>query len=187
MKLKLVSTIILFDIVLIIFITYMLMQHEKTNGGFGFPFGNMQMQSVSLYGVILNDAGLNGEVLGCGDSLVPVKNYRSERFKEVNEGLITETMSELFALTNEDIGGEPVDGALFTAAYQPDLVVEGVEVNGNVANVFLSGNISMGGVCDTPRFEKQLERTATQFKNIEFVRFYLNGSEENFRAALSGR
>ncbi|MDP4008124.1 MAG: GerMN domain-containing protein [Candidatus Peregrinibacteria bacterium] len=183
MKLKLVSTIILFDIVLIIFITYMLVQHNKTNGGFNLPKG----QNVSIYGVILNDGGVNGEVLGCGDSLVPVRNYESEQFREVSEGLINEAVSELFALSNEIIGGDAVDGALFTAAYQPELTVDGVEINGSVANVFLSGKISMGGVCDTPRFEKQLERTATQFEGIDFARFYLNGSEENYRASLSSR
>ena len=63
----------------------------------------------------------------------------------------------------------------------------GIEQNGNTANVFLRGSIKLGGVCDTPRFQKQLERTATQFDGVDFARFYLNGSEENFHKALNGK
>ena len=107
-------------------------------------------------------------------TLYSIKSYRSEKLR--TEERLGEALRELIVLSDA--------GSLYTAAYQPNLVVDGVEGNGNVANVFLSGSLTFGGVCDVPRFEKQLELTVTQFEGIDFARFYLNGSEEAFRDAL---
>ena len=182
MKFKLISSIIIFDIVLIALIGYMLVQHEKTEGGIMVR----EYQDAYLYGVMLDDGGESGEAIGCGDSLVPVVHYTSEEFSKVNEGLIVEALRGLLSLTNDGMD-EFGNGLLYTAAYQPNLLVDGIEQNGNTANVFLRGSIKLGGVCDTPRFQKQLERTATQFDGVDFARFYLNGSEENFHKALNGK
>jgi hypothetical protein len=41
--------------------------------------------------------------------------------------------------------------------------------------VHLSGSIQVGGACDVPRIQAQLERTVFQFGEIFAVDFYLNG------------
>lgn len=182
MKVKFISAIILIDIALIVFVAYMLVQYNRTDGG---THDYIDGLNVTLYAVAISDSGVNGEVIGCGDSLVPAMNYQSDH-KRVTEALIVESLNRLLALSNESLaGGDQL--SLYTAAYQPGLTLEGVERNGNVVNVFMSGNLVFGTVCDTPRFEKQLERTVTQFEEVDYARFYLNGSEENFRKALSGR
>lgn len=153
------------------------------------PFVNdlPQYQNISLYGVILDDGGAKGPVIGCGDSLVPMRNYDSEQYRNVEEGLVMEAIRELLAFSNKNLENELNKISFYTAAYQPNLKVEEVLFDDNVVDVFLSGNLTFGGVCDVPRFEEQLEATAIQFEGIDSARFYLNGSEGNFRRALSGQ
>ena len=155
-----------------------------------------QYETPYLYGVILEDGGQNGEVVGCGDSLVPAVYYTSENFKNVKKGMVKEShiadvIRALFITSNESIGGaddnEFGNGVLYTAAHQPDLTVEGIETNGDTANVFMSGTITLGGACDTPRFVRQLEKTAIQFEGIDYARFYLDGSEAKFQEMLSSQ
>jgi hypothetical protein len=39
----------------------------------------------------------------------------------------------------------------------------------------MSGELMLGGTCDVPRVQAQLERTATQFQSVSKVQFFLNG------------
>jgi hypothetical protein len=43
------------------------------------------------------------------------------------------------------------------------------------ARVELSGNVSIGGACDVPRIEAQLERTVLQFDDVATVEILVNG------------
>lgn len=150
---------------------------------------------IDLYGVLLEDAGVEGEPIGCGDSLVVVREYESEQYRYLvgedvfftPEGALVEALRELISVDNEMIESTYEAGSYYTAAYQPQLTVEGVEKNGSVANVFLSGEVMLGGVCDAPRLKEQMDRTATQFDDVDFTRFYLNGSEEKWEKVFSGR
>ena len=109
--------------------------------------------SVTLYGVLLEDNGVNGELVGCGDSLVPVRSYelggKEESF--TRESAMKVALSTLLLLKTSELKSGQYNGA-----YQSNLMVNGVEINGDVANVFLTGNPSFGGMCDVPRFQMQL-------------------------------
>jgi hypothetical protein len=39
----------------------------------------------------------------------------------------------------------------------------------------LSGDLSLGGVCDTPRLRQQLRQTLLQFPQVDQVELFING------------
>jgi hypothetical protein len=53
--------------------------------------------------------------------------------------------------------------------------VEGVTLEDGEAIVKLSGTLMLGGVCDNPRVEAQLEETALQFSTVSRVSVFVNG------------
>ena len=65
---------------------------------------------------------------------------------------------------------------LYNALYQSDLQVESVsiDINGK-ASVYLTGNLIMGGECDTPRVQAQVEQTVLQFPTVKDVVIFING------------
>lgn len=211
MKLKFLTTVIALDILLILLILIMLIArtgeiHRAQNIP---PVANDTTTNtvddlpphvqISLYGVMLEDGGTNGESIGCGDSLVPVREYASEQYRYLLDetqndnafftpaGVIAEALRELINLDNDLLGTTYYPGDFYTAAHQPRLTIDEVEINGEVANIFLKGRTILGGVCDTPRFKAQMERTVTQFDDIDFARFYLNGSEQEWQAVFSSK
>jgi hypothetical protein len=52
--------------------------------------------------------------------------------------------------------------------------VESVSVEDGEATVQLSGELMLGGACDNPRMEAQLEETALQFPEISAVSVFIN-------------
>jgi hypothetical protein len=43
-----------------------------------------------------------------------------------------------------------------------------------VATVHLTGKLTLGGECDDPRVQAELEETALQFSTVKKVSFYVN-------------
>lgn len=107
-----------------------------------------------------NDSG-KGTRIGCGDLLV-------EKRVRVPEGehLLAETMRALIAPEND--GPEN-----FVAG--KDVRLERAEISGGVARVYLAGVIPLAGVCDHPRVEQQLLRTAAQFPGVDSAIVYIGG------------
>jgi hypothetical protein len=65
---------------------------------------------------------------------------------------------------------------LYNALYQSDLQVESVSVDTNgKASVYLTGNLIMGGDCDTPRVLAQVKQTVLQFPTVKNVTIFING------------
>lgn len=121
---------------------------------------------AKLFFIALNDAGTKGMRIGCDDSIVGIESK--------NKNITPETiLTELFSYE----GVRTVDAGLYNALYQSNLRVDSVEVEGDVATVYISGEYSMGGVCDSPRFEAQVTQTLKQFVGIEKVRIMINGKE----------
>lgn len=130
---------------------------------------------ITLYGIMLEDAGQNGPMIGCGDSLVKMKEYVSEQFKYENglNGALKEAISELLALDPASL----TDTEVTTGAYQPALQVSSAEIVDGTATVNLEGNTQFGGVCELPRFQEQMLATAKSIKGVNDVKFSLNGTE----------
>ena len=122
---------------------------------------------TDIYLVALEDAGQTGEEIGCGDSLVPV-----EVTFQPTVAPLTAALEELFAINTEFYG----QSGLYSALYQSDLSVDSIDIDENRhATINLSGDLLVGGVCDEPRVEAQIEQTALQYDTIDTVSVTLNG------------
>ena len=113
--------------------------------------------------ISLNDGGL----LGCGDTLVPVTvEIPSTR------GVLRASLEKLLAVKTQYYG----ESGLYNALYQSQLTIDDVRIDNRVATIWLSGQVVLGGVCDAPRVQAQLEQAARQFSTVDSVQIYVNGN-----------
>jgi hypothetical protein len=85
---------------------------------------------------------------------------------------ISTMLAELFSITDQFYG----ESGLYNALYQSTIAVDSVDVDASGhATVNLTGDILLGGTCDSPRFKTQIERTAGQFPAITGVTVNING------------
>jgi hypothetical protein len=123
-------------------------------------------QMVEFYLIALEDNGQSGPRVGCGDSAVPVQVPISPT-KEV----LKAAMQALISLRVQYYG----QSGLYNALYQSNLQLDGVNIKDGVAIIELSGSLQMGGECDSPRVEAQINQTALQFATVKDVSVSLNG------------
>lgn len=135
----------------------------------GIEKGGEATAGYALYFVALDNNGNSGKAIGCGDSLVPVATTGTT---------LEETLNALFALKDQNYG----QGGLYNALHDSSLTVDRI-ITGPAPSVALSGAIALGGTCDTPRFQEQIEATVRQFTGFETAAITLNG--ESISAALS--
>ena len=122
--------------------------------------GGFTMTRIHL--ISLNDGG----PLGCGDTLVPVTmEIPSTR------GVLRATLEKLLAVKSQTYG----ESGLYNALYQSQLTIDDVRIDNRVATIWLSGQVVLGGVCDSPRVQAQLEQAARQFSTVDSVQVYVNG------------
>jgi LysM repeat protein len=115
-----------------------------------------------IYLVSLGDGG----TLGCGDSLVPVTvDIPSTR------AILRASLTKLLSLHSQYYG----ESGLYNALYQSNLTIDDVRIDNRVATIRLSGQVVLGGVCDTPRVKAQLEQIALQFSTVDQVNIFVNG------------
>jgi hypothetical protein len=119
--------------------------------------------------VLLNDDGASGIPVGCGDSLMPVTIpiWETENLEE----RIAATVTVLLSYDELNYG----ESGFVNALYRNEATVEDVSVAGGVATVNLSGTIPVGGVCDEPRVQGQLEQTVLAFDGVDEAVILLNG------------
>lgn len=135
---------------------------------------------VNMYVVALDDNGRNGELIGCGDSLVPLQREVSVTSSSTQAAMYA-ALSILLSNNHQTLE----EGAYYNALYQSNLDIESVTVTNGVATVRLVGEIALSGVCDNPRFEAQLQQTVLQFSGVESAQFFVNG--EILKDVVSGR
>ncbi len=129
-----------------------------------------EMETVQIYLIAQGDDGESGQVVGCGDSLIPVDVQI-----EVTDDTATRVeraLMELFGI-NEEFYGE---SGLYNALYQSDLNVASVTMNGNEAVVDISGTVQVGGTCDEPRFEEQIIETVLQLEGVDSATITIDGT-----------
>ena len=121
---------------------------------------------TNIYLVAIGDEGESGEEFGCGDSLVPV-----EVEIEPTIAPMTAAFEELLAIDTKEYG----QSGLYSALYRSDLTVEGIDIEDREAIINLTGELVVGGTCDTPRVEVQLRQTALQYSTVDEVSIFING------------
>lgn len=122
---------------------------------------------VYIYLIAVGDEGRSGELIGCGDSAVAV-----ERTVAPTESPLRVALEELFSIKEERVG----ESELYNALHMSDFTISRVVIENGVAKIDLTGTMSLGGICDNPRVEAQIEFTALQFSTVTSVQVTVNGT-----------
>ncbi len=128
--------------------------------------GHEELPNIQIF---VTADGTDGEKIGCDDNLIPY---------EVATTVPTDPSQHLEVaiqtlLTTEPVGDREMNNALLASDLQISSAY--VDENGN-ATIELSGNLSLGGVCDGPRIQNQLEKTALAVSGIKSVEIFINNS-----------
>jgi LysM repeat protein len=119
-----------------------------------------------IYLVALDDGGASGPLIGCNDSIVAV-NVNIEPTRAI----LRASLERQLGLRNAYYG----QSGLYNALYQSNLQLQSVRIDNRTAIIELTGTIRMGGVCDAPRIQAQLEQVALQFSTVDRVSITVNG------------
>jgi hypothetical protein len=130
------------------------------------PIVTAGFQMVQMFLVAVGDNGQSGGMIGCGDSLIPVQVEIAP-----SQAVLRASLEKLLALKDQYYG----QSGLYNALYQSDLQLVGVTVTSGKAVILLTGTLTLGGVCDNPRVQAQLEATARQFPTVTDVSIFING------------
>ena len=122
-------------------------------------------QMVKIVLIELEDNGQSGTPVGCGDSAIPI-NVSIPR----TQAVLRATLEKLFTAKQQFYG----ESGYYNALYQSDLQVAGVTIEQGKATIRLTGTIMLGGTCDAPRVQAQIEQTALQFSTVSDVDVFIN-------------
>ncbi len=122
-------------------------------------------QNVKIVLIALEDNGQSGPLVGCGDSAIPINVTIPP-----TQGVLRAALEKLLSAKQQFYG----ESGYYNALYQSDLAVESVRIEQGNAIVYLTGTIMLGGVCDAPRLQAQIEQTALQFSTVSDVTVFVN-------------
>jgi hypothetical protein len=149
---------------------------SKTRGKTKTPTATKPPKTIMLkiFLIAVNDNGGSGTLVGCGDSVVAAN-------VEVpyTTGVLKASMTKLLSIKDQNYG----ESGLYNALYQSNLKISSLTLKDGVATIRLTGKMILGGECDSPRVQAQLEETALQFSTVKKVTIYINNVE--LKKALS--
>jgi hypothetical protein len=122
-------------------------------------------QMVKIFLIAVGDNGVSGDLIGCGDSAVPVQVQITP-----TQGVLKAAFLSLLSIKTRDYG----ESGLYNALYQSNLQLDSVKIENGTAVIYLSGSLLLGGECDNPRVEAELTRTALQFSTVQQVSIFIN-------------
>lgn len=122
-------------------------------------------QTVKIFLIALEDNGQSGTRVGCGDSAIPVTVTIPK-----TQGVLRAALEKLLSAKKQFYG----ESGYYNALYQSDLQVAKVTIEQGKAIIHLTGTIMLGGTCDAPRLEAQIEQTALQFSTVSDVVVFVN-------------
>jgi hypothetical protein len=122
-------------------------------------------QTVKIVLIALEDNGQSGKSVGCGDSAIPITVTIPQ-----TQGVLRAALEKLFSAKQQFYG----ESGYYNALYQSDLQVARVTIEQGKAIIHLTGSMMLGGVCDAPRVEAQIEETALQFSTVNNVAVFIN-------------
>lgn len=131
---------------------------------------------TGIYLIALEDAGDRGQLIGCDDSVVPVTVDI-----EPTQAPLTAALNRLLSIDEAFYG----QTELYNALSRSDLSLQDVNILDGRATITLAGELLLGGTCDAPRVQAQLEQTALQYRTVDEVSILLNG--QPLEDALSGQ
>lgn len=121
---------------------------------------------LTIYYVALEDNGVSGEKIGCGDSLVA-----DTTGKVATTNKLLDSMQRLLNGKSQYLGRS----GLYDALYSSDLTVKSATVNDEVATVDITGDLVINGTCDAPRIKAQLRQMALTASDTSQANISING------------
>jgi hypothetical protein len=121
--------------------------------------------TVKVILIAIEDHGVSGPAVGCGDSAVAV-----EMEVPYSLGVLRAAMEKLLSIHQEYYGGS----GLYNALYQSNLAVADARIDAGNAVIHRTGTLTQGGECDSPRIDAQLRQTALQFSTVHSVAIFIN-------------
>lgn len=122
-------------------------------------------QNVKIVLIELEGNGQSGPLVGCGDSAIPINVTIPP-----TQGVLRAALEKLLSAKQQFYG----ESGYYNALYQSNLQVASVKIEQGKAIIHLTGAIMLGGECDAPRVEAQLEQTALQFSTVNDVAVFVN-------------
>lgn len=122
-------------------------------------------QMIKIVLIELEGNGQSGPLVGCGDSAIPI-NVTIPR----TQAVLRAALEKLFSAKQQFYG----ESGYYNALYQSDLEVASVTIEQGKAIIHLTGTIMLGGTCDAPRVQAQIEQTALQFSTVSDVMVFVN-------------
>lgn len=132
-------------------------------------------QPPGYYLIAPDDNGQSGPAVGCGDSAVFVTTGNPSSGDPATD--LRFALGAMLAYRASASGS-----GLINAFEDSALTVQNVTVNGDYAEVALSGNLTLGGACAAPRIEAQILLTIFELPEIESALITVNG--RNLKQAL---
>lgn len=131
---------------------------------------------TDIYLIALEDGGERGQLIGCNDSVVPVTVDI-----EPTQAPLTAALNRLLSIEDAFYG----QTELYNALYRSDLSLQDVNIVDGRATISLLGELLLGGTCDAPRVQAQLQQTALQYSTVDEVSILVNG--QPLEDALTGQ
>jgi Sporulation and spore germination len=122
-------------------------------------------QTVKIVLIALEDNGQSGPLVGCGDSAIPITVTIPR-----TQAVLRAALEKLFSAKQQFYG----ESGYYNALYQSNLQVASVRIEQGNAIIHLTGTMMLGGVCDAPRVQAQIEQTALQFSTVSEVTVFVN-------------
>ena len=122
-------------------------------------------QMIKIVLIELEGNGQSGPLVGCGDSAIPINVTIPS-----TQGVLRAALEKLFSAKQQFYG----ESGYYNALYQSDLEVASVRIEQGNAIINLTGTIMLGGTCDAPRVQAQIEQTALQFSTVSDVTVFVN-------------
>lgn len=129
------------------------------------PTKTPKTMMLKIFLIAVNDNGVSGKLVGCGDSAMAVN-------VEVpyTTGVLSAALNKLLSIKDQNYG----QSGLYDVLYQSNLKTSNVTIKNGEAVIHLSGKLTLGGECDNPRVQAELEETALQFSTVKKVSIYIN-------------
>jgi hypothetical protein len=131
-------------------------------------------KDVKMFLIAVGDNGVSGSKIGCGDSAVGVVITVPDA-----QAPLRGALDKLLANHSQFYG----QSGLYNALFRSDLQLKSVTITNAVADIRLTGALTLGGECDSPRVQAQLEQIAMQFSTVTSVNIFIN--DRNLKDILS--
>lgn len=126
---------------------------------------NLISGPLTFYYIAVDDNGVSGTKIGCGDSAVVVKTGDVK-----TDSVIKSTFIRLLSNKDQYYG----ESGLYNVLYNSNLTFVNSSVSGDTVTVNLTGNLSLAGECDNPRVQATLEMTAETAANVKKAAIFIN-------------